>query len=89
MEMGHYPRRSWSRSFGFNFQDALLERARFVKNKVLLLDADVTDQAIEIAANQELELAPIFHRPIQIAGSIFANRPIMSHFGQVHGAVCL
>jgi hypothetical protein len=32
-------------------------------------------------------LAPIFHRPIQIAGSIFANWPIMSHFRQVHRAV--
>ena len=41
------------------------------------------------AKGRVLPLTPIFHRPIQIAGSIFANRPIMSHFGQVHGAVCL
>ena len=35
------------------------------------------------------ELAPIFHRPIQIVGSIFANWRVMSHFRQVHGAVGL
>src|SRR5271166_3902367 len=34
-------------------------------------------------------LAPIFHRPIQIVGSIFANWRVMSHFRQVHGAVGL
>jgi len=36
-----------------------------------------------------LVLAPIFHRPIQIVGSIFANWRVMSHFRQVHGAVGL
>ena len=35
------------------------------------------------------DLAPIFHRPIQIAGSIFANWRVMSHFRQVQGAVGL
>ena len=34
-------------------------------------------------------LTPIFHRPIQIVGSIFANWRVMSHFRQVHGAVGL
>jgi hypothetical protein len=34
-------------------------------------------------------LAPIFHKPIQIAGSIFINWQIISHFRQVHGVVGL
>jgi hypothetical protein len=34
-------------------------------------------------------LAPIFLRPIQIAGSIFTNWRIMSHFRQVYGVVGL
>src|SRR5215467_7811079 len=36
---------------------------------------------------ENLGLAPIFHRPIQIAGSIFANWRVMSHFRQVQCAV--
>ena len=38
---------------------------------------------------QITELAPIFHKPIQIAGSIFINWQIISHFRQVHGVVGL
>ena len=34
-------------------------------------------------------LAPIFQRPIQIAGSICVNWQIMSHFRQLHGVVGL
>jgi hypothetical protein len=35
------------------------------------------------------QLTPIFHKPIQIAGSIFINWQIISHFRQVHGVVGL
>ena len=36
-----------------------------------------------VGLRSKTSLTPIFHRPIEEAGSIFANWPIMSHFRRV------
>jgi hypothetical protein len=54
-----------------------------------VIQTEESDLSAVQAVEAYKDLTPIFHKPIQIAGSIFINWQIISHFRQVHGVVGL